>query len=202
MTPGDEGSDAPVGGLAEEMIPRLRQKLGLGPGDPAPAAGTILDFAAGVPAAEKPTPAAPVVQFITFLLDDERYALPIELVYEILRVAPITRVPHAPRAVRGLTNVRGRLLPVVDIRVLLEMAPATVDKDARIVTVEVRSRSIGLLVDRVGTVARVPQDAVLPAPPEVLGRRGEFVSSVVHDAEGLAIVFDLERAFSVDWRDR
>jgi purine-binding chemotaxis protein CheW len=202
MTPAHDGSDAPVGGLAEDMIPLLRQKLGLGPDDPAPAAGTILDFAAGVSAAEKPSPAVPVVQLITFMMEDERYALPIELVYEILRVAPITRVPHAPRAVRGLMNVRGRLLPVVDMRVLLDMPPITLDKDARIVTVEVRGRSIGLLVDRVGTVARVPKDAMLPAPEEVVGRRADFVSRVATDAEGLAIVFDLERAFSVDWRDR
>jgi purine-binding chemotaxis protein CheW len=202
MTPDRDESDAPAGGLAEEMIPLLRQRLGLGPDDPNPVAGTILDFAAGLPAAEKPVPSVPVVQLITFMLADERYALPIELVYEILRVAPITRVPHAPRAVRGLMNVRGRLLPVVDVRTLLEMPPASIDKDARVVTVEVRGRSLGLLVDRVGTVARIPKDAILPAPAEVVGRRADFVSAVATDGEGMAVVFDLEKAFSADWRDR
>jgi purine-binding chemotaxis protein CheW len=202
MSPGHDESDAPVGGLAEEVIPLLRQRLGLGPGDPTPGVGTILDFAAQVSAPEAPSPTVPLVQLITFMLEAERYALPIALAYEILRVAPITRVPHAPRAIRGLMNVRGRLLPVVDVRTLLEMAPATIDKDSRVVTVQVRGRNLGLLVDRVGTVARVAKDAILPAPQEVVGRRADFVCAVAVDAAGLALVFDLERAFDSDWRNR
>jgi purine-binding chemotaxis protein CheW len=185
------------------MIPLLRQRLGLGPSDPSPPGeGTILGFAAQLPAPEEPTPAVPLVQLITFMLGDERYALPIELVYEILRVTPITRVPHAPRAVRGLMNVRGRLLPVVDVRLLLDLPPAGIDKDARVVTVQVRGRNLGLLVDRVGTVAKVPRDAIQAAPEEVVGRRADLVCAVATDGAGLAIVFDLERAFAADWRDR
>jgi purine-binding chemotaxis protein CheW len=202
MTPGHEEGDAPAGGLAEEMIPLLRQRLGLGPDDPSPGEGTILGFAAELPPPEEPSPAVPLVQLITFVLGDERYALPIELVYEILRVTPITRVPHAPRAVRGLMNVRGRLLPVVDVRMLLDLPPATVDKDSRVITVQVRGRNLGLLVDRVGTVAKVRKDEIQAAPPEVVGRRADFVCAVATDAAGLAIVFDLERAFAADWRDR
>jgi purine-binding chemotaxis protein CheW len=203
MSAGTDESDAPVGGLAEDMIPLLRQRLGLGPNDPPPAAaGTILDFAARVSTQEAPAVAVPLVQLITFHVGAERYALPIAVTYEILRVGPITRVPHAPRPIRGLMNVRGRLLPVVETRALLEMPPSTIDKDSRVVTVEARGRTLGLLVDRVGTVIRVPKDAIVPAPPDVVGPRADVVSAIVTDDAGLAIVFDVERAFGSDWRDR
>jgi len=197
-----EQSDPPAGGLAEELIPVLRRRLGLEGADPAPSEGTILDFAAEVSSPEPHVSKTQLVQLVTFVLGDEHYALPIEQVYEILRVGPITRVPRAPRAIRGLMNVRGRLLPVVETRMLLDMEPAKIDKDTRVVTVRVRSRNLGLLVDRVGYVAKVPVDAILPAPSEVIGRRAEVVRGFTTDAAGLTAVFDLERAFDSDWSTR
>jgi chemotaxis signal transduction protein len=199
------GGEAPVGsagGLAEEMIPLLRKRLGLAPGDPPPRAATsILDFAHEVPRPDV-APAAPPVQLITFVLGGDRYALPIEQVCEILRVSPITRVPHAPNAVRGLMNVRGRLLTVVEIRTLVGMQPAVPDKESRIVMVEVRGRNLGLLVDSVGYVAKVPRDAMLPAPPEVVGSHAALLGGVASDEAGLVLVLDLERSFGSDGRSR
>jgi purine-binding chemotaxis protein CheW len=213
-------SDLPVGGLAQDLIPLLRQRLALGGNASAapptesnrssPAlthdafpAGSILEFAtAAAAAAPDNPPTAPLVQLITFAIGIERYALPIDLVYEILRVTPITRVPHAPRAIRGLMNVRGRLLPVVEVRTLFDMEPGALDKEARVITVQVRGRNLGLLVDRVGYVAKVRQDCILPAPPEIIGSKSHFVAAVASDAAGLVVVFDLERAFQSDWRNR
>jgi chemotaxis signal transduction protein len=88
---------------------------------------------------------------VVFRVQRRDYALPIELVREVIRVGEITPVPHAARGARGLTCVRGRLLPVIDAAVLLGHPPAAIDTESRLVIVAAGGpRMIAILVDRVG----------------------------------------------------
>jgi purine-binding chemotaxis protein CheW len=195
----------PASGLAEEMIPLLRSHLGLPAQAPPPAApappkpeAAILEFADKTSAdapARAPAPAK-LLQLVLLTLDSERYGLAIESVQEILRVAPIARVPDAPRHIRGVMNVRGRLLPIVEVRAILGLAPLACEADSRVVMVLVRGRTLGLLVDRVSYVLSLPADGILPPPREVLGERADFVRGVAMQEDGIVILLDLEKTLS------
>lgn len=164
----------------------------------APAAReSLLEFADAVAVADAPAvaePAAPL-HLVTFMLDREEFGIPIHRVREVLRVADITRVPEAPPHIRGVTSVRGRILPVVEIRTRLGLAgmgePGT---RARIVVVEAHDRVLGLLVDAVNQVVRVPVDSVLEPPAEVVGARTDYVTGIARLDTRLIILLDLDRA--------
>jgi purine-binding chemotaxis protein CheW len=107
--------------------------------------------------------------YLAFDLDGEAYGVPVERVLEVLRVEEIQRVPRAPAHVRGVTNVRGAILPVVEVRTRIGLAPLALTPAARIVRLEVGGRSLGLLVDRVTGLQKVLASQVEPAAGVVAG---------------------------------
>jgi len=109
-------------------------------------------------------------------------------------VAEITRVPQAPPHVRGVANLRGRILAVVELRSRLGLAPAELTPRSRVVVVEVRGRVLGLLVDAVSQVTKVPQASVVPAPEEVVSGDAGYVTGVARWQSRLIILLDLEKA--------
>jgi len=163
---------------------------------------SILDFAAQLDQA----PAVPAVverelHLVVFRLDREEYAVPIELVREVVRVADITRVPQAPAHIRGVMNLRGRILPIVEIRTRLELTPAQLAPASRVVVVDVAGRIVGLLVDAVGQVARVGERLVAAPPDEVRSGGAEAVTGVARVGSRLLILLDLNRLLRNDALD-
>ena len=158
---------------------------------------SILDFAAQLDVA----PAAPVaaereLHLVVFRLDREEYGVPIDVVREVVRVTDITRVPHAPAHIRGVMNLRGRILPVVEIRSRLGLAPAEVTPASRVVVAEVAGRLLGLLVDAVGQVARVGERQVAAPPDDVRTAGADAVTGVARMGQRLLVLLDLSRALS------
>lgn len=150
--------------------------------------------------AEKETPPAPPDPerlYVSFTLADKEYGLPIASVREILRVGEISRVPQAPPHIRGVMNVRGRILPIVELRARLGLDRLSPGPDARVVVVEVRERSLGLLVDRVTRVARVKDSTLAEAAPELAAARAGCASAVAATAEGALVLLDPEKALGV-----
>ena len=117
-------------------------------------------------------------------------------VREVIRVSEITRVPQAPSHVRGVANLRGRILAVVELRSRLGLPPAEPTARARVVVVEVRDRVLGLLVDAVSQVTKVPRASVVPAPDEVLSGDSDYVTGVARWQSRLIILLDLEKALA------
>ena len=146
-------------------------------------------------AAAAPTPVpSGQLHLVTFALDREEYGIPVSQVREVIRVADITRVPQAPAHVRGVTNLRGRILPVVELRSRLGLEAAATTPRSRIVVVEVVDRVLGLLVDAVLQVAKVPVDTVAPPPEEVLSADSGFLGGVARWNGRLIILLELEQA--------
>ncbi|HEX2224531.1 MAG TPA: chemotaxis protein CheW [Thermoanaerobaculia bacterium] len=131
--------------------------------------------------------------WVSFELAGETYALPVTRVEEVLRIGAITRVPHAPAPIRGITNLRGRVLAVVDLRVRLGLPPAEPGPQSRILVVSSRDRSIGLLVDAARQVVRILPSAVQAAPSDVLTEQSDFLTGVYHHAEELVILLDVDQ---------
>jgi purine-binding chemotaxis protein CheW len=131
--------------------------------------------------------------WVAFRLAGETFAFPVEAVQEILRVGTITRVPDAPDPVRGIINVRGRVVPVVDLRVRLGLPPVAVTPQHRILIANPRERVIGLLVDAVDAVERIDRTQVQPPPADVMTAQSEYLLGVLQRAAGLFILLDPER---------
>lgn len=131
--------------------------------------------------------------WVSFELAGEVYALPVGRVEEVLRIGTITRVPHAPAPVRGITNLRGRVLAVVDLRVRLGLPPIAPGPQSRILVVSSRERSIGLLVDSARQVVRILPSAVQAPPADVLTEHSDFLVGVFHLPEALVILLDVDQ---------
>lgn len=145
-------------------------------------------------AADTATAPAPELHLLTFALDREEFGIPVTQVREVIRVSEITRVPQAPAHVRGVANLRGRILAVVELRSRLGLPPAELTPRSRVVVVEVRERVLGLLVDSVSQVTKVPEASVAPAPEEVVSTDADYVTGVARWQSRLIILLDLEKA--------
>lgn len=136
-----------------------------------------------------------LIQLVTFVVGEEEFAVPILSVQEINRMMQITRVPQSPAFVEGVVNLRGKIIPVVDLRKRFGLAQKESTGDNRIVVVEVTGRVIGFLVDRVNEVLRIHSRIIEPPPAMVCGIDSEYVQSVGKLDDRLLILLDLERLF-------
>lgn len=156
---------------------------------------SLLRFADAVSEAaeEKAAIAEPELHLVTFFLDREEFGVPITQVREILRVGTITRIPEQPPHIRGVTNVRGRVIPVVEIRSRLGLPPVQVTAQSRILLVDSHARVLGLVVDAVSQVMRVKSQAVIPPPEEVLSVHADYIRGVARLEARLVILLDLDK---------
>jgi purine-binding chemotaxis protein CheW len=155
----------------------------------------VLAFAdrlAAAPAAP-PEPEERQLHLVVFNLGREEYAVPIGQVREVVRVTDVTRVPHAPQHIRGVMNLRGRILPVLEVRSRLGLEPAELTQRSRVVVAEIDRRMVGLLVDAVSQVTRLGERSVAAPPEEVRSAGGEAVTGVARVDRRLLILLDLER---------
>jgi purine-binding chemotaxis protein CheW len=132
----------------------------------------------------------------TFFLSKEEYGVDVRLVQEIIRVTEITQVPRAPEFIKGVINLRGRIIPVVDLKRKLGLGEVETSRQARIVVVEVRGRLIGLLVDGASQVLKLPVSSIEPAPEEVVSVDEHHIRGVAKLEARLIILVDLQRVLA------
>lgn len=132
-------------------------------------------------------------QLVVVRLDRECYGIPIEHVHEIVRMQPVTRIPRAPTFVEGVINLRGQVIPVVDLRRRFGLPEVGGDGAERIVVVEMDGARVGVVVDAVLEVLRVPESTVVP-PEELLATsQVRFLQGVAKQGESLILLLDLAR---------
>jgi purine-binding chemotaxis protein CheW len=134
-------------------------------------------------------------QIVVFALGDERYGLEIAAVYEIIRPQPITAVPQAPASVEGVINLRGRIIPVVDLRFRFGLPDAVPGPGSRIVVCEANADRVGLMVDGVSEVLMVPEESIEPTPEVAVGPETDYVRGVAKLADQMIILLDLKYLF-------
>lgn len=135
--------------------------------------------------------------WVSFEIDREIYALPVAPVKEVLRVTEITRVPHAPNPVLGVTQLRGRVIPVVDLALRLGLPGRQQDQGNRILVVGSKGRLIGLLVDRVHQVMQLDRNRAQAPPDDVMTFRSDFVTAVYNLADRLILMLDVDRVLVI-----
>ncbi len=133
------------------------------------------------------------LQYVTCRVGNEEFAIEVLSVQEIIYAVDVTRVPKSPAYVEGVINLRGQIVPVLEMRRRLGMPRATPTAKSRIVMVKERTRLIGLSVDSVSEVVRIPRSAIHPPPSLGTMAGGEFVQYVGRVGDRLLTVLNLQR---------
>ncbi len=142
---------------------------------------------------EQRTETAELLQLVTFNIGKEEFGVDILHVQEINRMTHITKVPNAPHFVEGVINLRGRVIPVIDLRLKLKIEKKEYDKNTRIIVVEVENKTIGFIVDSVNEVLRIPANLTEAPPDMVSGIESEFIKSVGKLEDRLLILIDIQK---------
>jgi purine-binding chemotaxis protein CheW len=138
------------------------------------------------------------LQIVVCELADEHYGLDIAKVFEIIRHQPITAVPRSPRFVKGVINLRGRIIPVVDLRERFGMPAAEPTKETRIVVAESATTRVGLIVDSVSEVLLVPTEAVEATPEVAAGADAEYLRGIANLGDRLVLLLELAGLFGIE----
>lgn len=112
--------------------------------------------------------------YLTFFIGEEVFGIGIEYVKEIIGIQPITRIPEFPDHIKGVINLRGKIIPVMDVRLRFKKPEQPYDTRTCIIVVDIFSNSIGLIVDRVAEVIAIPESEIA-APPEINRQAGSYI---------------------------
>ena len=177
---GNRQISLPSSGLAEEILAQFVVK-----------AQSEADQGAGKTAVVE---AERLLHLVTFRLGKEEYGVDINSVQEIIRAADITPVPGAPDHVRGVINLRGKIIPVVDLRRRFGLPEIEESEDRRIVVVELGEKRLGMLVDSVSQVIKLSASVIEEMPEEATSVDANYIRGVGKLESRLIVVLDLNRS--------
>ena len=135
-------------------------------------------------------------QVVVFRILSEEYGLEISGIQEIVRYQNITRIPEAPLFIKGIVNLRGQVIPVVDLKRRFYQVDSQVTEDTRIVVVKVGDKTIGIIADEVSEVLRIPEEAIEPTPTLLNSFNQSGIIGVGKLEGRLLILLDLENTLS------
>ncbi|WP_084158787.1 chemotaxis protein CheW [Solidesulfovibrio alcoholivorans] len=134
-----------------------------------------------------------LLQLVTFGIGEEEFGIDILKVQEIIRIMDITKVPNAPPYVEGVINLRGKVIPVIDLRGRFGLDYRVHDSQTRIIVVDLHALTTGFVVDEVSEVLRIQSNTVEPPPPVVSGIESEYIKGVGKLDNRLLILLDLDK---------
>jgi purine-binding chemotaxis protein CheW len=142
-----------------------------------------------------------LLQLVSFKIGEEEFGIDILKVQEINRMMNITKVPNAPSFVDGIVNLRGRVIPVINLRAKLKLPRKEFDRNSRIIVVELKGKVTGFIVDEVSEVLRIPYN-ITEKPPEMVGGiNSDFITAIGKLEDRLLILLDLDKILSNDETD-
>ena len=135
-------------------------------------------------------------QFVGFRIADQEYAFRIEQIQEIVIPDRVTRTPQVPAFVEGVSNLRGSIIPIINLRRLFGLEPKQTDSETRTIVVNVGDRIVGCTVDMVSQVMRIPVESIQPAPETVTGENAPYITGFAKLDERLLILLDIDNLLS------
>ncbi len=137
-------------------------------------------------------------QLISFAVGDEEYGLDILGVKEVIRIRQITRLPKAPSFVKGIINLRGDVIPILDLRDRFGLEHQEYTNTTRVIVVDVDDKLVGMVVDEANQVVRIPADQIDPTPPIVGTLSAEYIRGVGKLDERLIILLNIDRILTTE----
>ncbi len=133
-----------------------------------------------------------VIQFVGFYLEGQQYAFRIDQIQEIVILGKVTRVPNVPPFVEGVSNLRGSIIPIINLREMMGMNSRPGDAETRTVVVNVGERTIGCMVDAVSQVVRIPHDDIQDPPETVLADGADYITGFATVDDQLVVLLDAD----------
>jgi len=131
-------------------------------------------------------------KYLTFHIGTEDYGISIAYVTEIIGIQSITEIPEMPDFIKGVINLRGKVIPVMDVRTRFKLSPREYDERTCIIVVEIDDTSVGLVVDAVNEVADIPEDQV-EAPPKSKRKGGSYIQGIGKIDKEVKILLDINK---------
>jgi purine-binding chemotaxis protein CheW len=134
-----------------------------------------------------------ILQFVTFTLNNEEYAVDILSVQEINRITDITQVPNSAAYIEGVVNLRGKVIPIINLRTKFGFEEKPKDDSSRIIIMEINNITNGLIVDAVSEVLRIPSSIIEPTPPMSSEQNNQFIRGIAKLDNRLIILLDINK---------
>lgn len=136
-------------------------------------------------------------RFLTFVLGEESYGIDIKYVTEIIGLQPITEVPELPDYIRGIINLRGKIIPVMDVRLRFKKPFKEYNDRTCVVVIDIEDISIGLIVDRVSEVLTIPDVEIVP-PPELSKTGNKYIKGIGKVGNEVKLLLDCNKLLRED----
>lgn len=143
-----------------------------------------------------------LIHLVSFSLGRENYGVDIMRIREIIRMVDITKVPRAPEFIEGVINLRGSVIPVINLRTRIKLPRKEYDKSTRIIVLEMKQSVIGFIVDEVKEVLRISESIMAPPPLLTVGKNVDYITSVAKLDNCLIILIDPERLLTSSELDK
>jgi purine-binding chemotaxis protein CheW len=138
------------------------------------------------------------LQFVGFQIDGTDYAIPIMSIREIILMRPITRIPQVPPYIEGLINLRGLVIPIVNLRTRFGLESRPFGEETRTIVTSLGEKTVGCIVDAVTRVMRIDTDQIQPAPAAMTPQVRRFVSGLAQLEDRLLVLLDLQSLLEAD----
>lgn len=139
-----------------------------------------------------------ILQFVTFTLNNEEYAVDILSVQEINRITEITQVPNSAEYIEGVVNLRGKVIPIINLRNKFGFEEKPKDDNSRIIIMEIQNITNGLIVDSVSEVLRIPSSIIEPTPPMSSVENTQFIRGIAKLENRLIILLDIDKLIGAE----
>lgn len=132
-------------------------------------------------------------KYLTFVLGNESYGIGIEYVTEIIGILPITEVPELPVFIRGIVNLRGRIIPVMDMRLRFKKDFVSYNERTCIIVVDIKENSVGLIVDSVSEVTNISDENIVDQPMLSSGMTNQYIKSIGKVGSEVKLLLDCDK---------
>lgn len=137
-------------------------------------------------------------RYLTFLLDNQVFGIEIKYVTEIIGMQPIAEVPEVPAYVKGIINLRGKIIPVIDVRLKFKKEPLEYNDRTCIIVVDIQSLSVGLIVDNVAEVIAIADENIVPPPDYKTGFQSRYIKGIGKVGGDVKLLLDCDRFLKDD----
>jgi purine-binding chemotaxis protein CheW len=141
-------------------------------------------------------------QFVGFYIDGQQYAFRIEQIQEIVILDRVTQTPQVADYVEGVSNLRGAIIPIINLRTLFGLDPKPADPETRTIVVNIGERTMGCTVDAVSQVLRIPAESIQPAPDTVTADGANYISGFAKLEDRLVILLDIDELLDPERLER
>ncbi|MEN9360000.1 MAG: hypothetical protein RL095_1535 [Verrucomicrobiota bacterium] len=136
------------------------------------------------------------LQVVTFGLGDENFAVEITKIKEIIMLESVTKIPQVPSYIEGVINLRGLVVPVIDLRKRFGLASHSIGPDARIMISRLEDRCVGMIVDSVSKVLKIPKTDILEQAESITSMAKDYLLGMAKGEKGILLIVDLEKVLT------